>query len=171
MSNFWLLWRLWELSQILPRLQWSFGLSRMTCSGENLFHDNVSVIVLGFTSFAEDRARLFSNHHTFLIAERISFWFFFGSKYQHYDSVFVSSLSKRQLPNPSSLVQLNVRAHLCKTSRLSVKGCNQTGKPCVGWSLCIFVRWFTVHCSLLVMICQHRFPVGMLVTSSCCRIL
>ena len=38
-------------------------------------------------------------------------------------------------PNLSSLFQRNVRAHVSKSSRLIVKGCNQTGMPCVGSSL------------------------------------
>ena len=45
-----------------------------------------------------------------------------------------------------------------------MKGCNQTRMPYVGSSL--FVCWLTVPRGLLVMICQHRFPACMLVTSS-----
>ena len=38
---------------------------------------------------------------------------------------FLSPLLKHHLPNLSSLFQRNVRAHLSRSSRLTVKGCNQ----------------------------------------------
>ena len=55
-----------------------------------------------------------------------------------------------------------------RSSRLSVKGCYQSGMPCVGSSSSIssFVFWITVLRGQLVRICLHRFPACSLVTSS-----
>ena len=65
---------------------------------------------------------------------------------------FISPLLKRHLPNVSSLFQRNVRAHVSRSSRLTVKGCNQSGISCVGFSLyisseknCMLVHGFPWH--------------------------
>ena len=50
-------------------------------------------------------------------------------------SVFVSPLLKHHLPNLRSLLQRSVRF-----SRLSVKGCNQSGMLCVGSPLSVSSR-------------------------------
>ena len=51
--------------------------------------------------------------------------------------MFISPLLKRHLPNLSSLFQRNVRAHFSWSSRLNVKGCNQSRISCVWSSLYI----------------------------------
>ena len=67
-----------------------------------------------------------------------------------------------------SLAEECASACVSRFSRLTVKCCYQSGMPCVGSSLFVssFVCWFTVLRGLLTMICQHRFPACMLVTSS-----
>ena len=60
----------------------------------------------------------------------------------------VPPLLKHHLPNLSSLWEECASTCASRSSRLTVKGCNQTGMPCVGSSLFISFagsRWFADH--------------------------
>ena len=86
------------------------GLTRIPLSGENVYHDSVSVIVPRFTSFTEDFLLCCCQVTILFWSQNRSLLVFCGSKHEHCASVCVSPLLKRHLPNMSSLFQSNVRA-------------------------------------------------------------
>ena len=175
-----------KLSWILLRLLWSFWFDTDSTEGLHLVPrqrigdcSEIHVLRWGFC------ALLLSSHQTFLLTERSlitssarnprNFGFSsichnFGlwwSEYKYCASVFVSPLLKHHLPSLRSLFHRNVRAHVSRFFRFNVKGYNQSGMPCVGSSLFISFAGSRFPRGLLVMICQHRFPACILVTSSC----
>ena len=89
-----------------------------------------------------------------------------GSEYKYCASICVSPLLKHHLPNLSSLSEECASTCASKSSRLTVKGYNQTRMPCVGSSFFISFagsRFLVVCLSESVSI---GFPACMLVTSS-----
>ena len=114
-------------------------------------------------------ALLLSSHHTFQLAE-FSLLFFFLLK-QAWTLCFrfcVSTFLMHHLLILSSLFQKNVRAHASANPLDKLwMAKTKTRMPCVGLFLVHLVCWFKVHRGLLVMICQHRFPACMLLTSRC----
>ena len=57
----------------------------------------------------------------------------------------MSPLSKHHLSESEfSLSEECASTCASRSSRLTVKGCNQTGMPCIGSSSCVSSSWFTV---------------------------
>ena len=101
-----------------------------------------------------------------LFTEWISFWFL-RKVSKNTVRFCVSTFEGTPSGSEFSLSEECASTCVCRTSRLSVKGCNKAGMRCVGSSLFVSSAGSRFPCDLLVRICQHRFPAWMLVTSSC----
>ena len=146
MKNLWLLRRLQELWwKILLRLLWSFGLTRIPLSGENLYHGSVSVIVPRFTAFAEDFV-LCCCQVTILFWSQNGSLLVFAEAWTLCFRFCVSTFETSPSESEFSLSEECASTCVSRSSRLTVKGCNQTRTPCVGSSLFISFARFTVAC-------------------------